>query len=209
MYLCCKPACFSPGFDATTDVHLDADLADPAVFAAKVDGAMKTVISFEAPRAALAKLTKKEEMSCCVHEGYAVAFFTSDGKLISPPGVSIGTARFPPLPCVDKFLNAKVQAHLHGDEIVAPGPLATVCCYFCPFVCACKPRLALAGVSKISGHPSIAGVVVTGSMDTAANDLKVAVAVCDAVGLTIMDRECMTVMTPRGVVNSYTPAPLL
>jgi len=207
-YLLCKPVCFEPGFDHGSDEKLGGVFDDEEAFKAKVDEAMKSVTSFVEPRAALEKLTKKE-LNCCIHETYAVAFFTKEGKLLTPPGVSIGSAKFSLLPCVDKFLNAKVQAYLHGDEIVAPGPLGTVCCYFGPFCCACKPRLALAGVSAVTGHPTIAGVVVTGSMDSAANDLKVAVSLCDAVGLTIMDREASAVMTPRGVVNSYSKTPLL
>ena len=71
----------------------------------------------------------------------------------------------------------------------SPGPCGTIVCHVCPFACGCKPNLALAGASGVSGHPVIKGIVVAGSLDAAANDLKVAVALCGAVGLNIMHRD--------------------
>ena len=72
--------------------------------------------------------------------------------------------------------------------MVAPSAPVTVCCHLCPFIWQCKSSLALKGVTSIDVHPVVGGIVVTGSSRSAANDLAVAVALADSLGLIAMNR---------------------
>ena len=184
-YLCCAPTftknhCCTeilPWYKESNDykslsktidrtLEMEPEFADPTKFNAIFDAAMKKVNT----------------------EGYACAFYSQDGAILAPPGVSIGSKASPPFPGCDQLLYGKKAAFDNKEELVAPSPAATVCCHLCPFVCQCKPRLALKGLTEIDAHPVIAGIVVTGSAQTAANDLAVAVALADSLGLAAMTR---------------------
>jgi len=113
-----------------------------------------------------------------------VMFWNKDGKAIETPGVIVMDGGMGPFP---KLLAAKLKAHKEGSKLNTPSSLPEqLCCYVCPFLCGCSYRLALAGTLEVKGHPTIAGLTVTGAL--ASQDEAVGKKFAEAVGLQVMSR---------------------